>query len=63
MAAGPGVRSTAISQLKSKLKRSLHDAISLRVVGEAGDAKFLSLKQVLFNELQAVALKRMEMAK
>jgi|GEM_PF-7039704 len=62
LAAGPGVRSTAISRLKSRLKRSLHDAITLRVVGEAGDAKILSLKQVFFNDLNAVALKRMEMA-
>lgn len=61
LAAGPGIRSKAISQLKSKLKTSLHDAITRRVLGDAADAKLVSLKHVLFNELQGVALKRMEM--
>ncbi len=63
LAAGPGVRSKAITRLKSKLKASLHDAITTRVLGVADGTKLVSLKHVLFGELQGVALKRMEMAK
>ena len=61
-AAGPAVRSKAVSKLKSNLKSSVHEEITRRVLGFATDGKAISLKQVLFNELQGVALKRMEMA-
>ncbi len=62
LAAGPAVRAKAISKLKSKFKNSLHEAIEVRVLGDATDVTVASLKQTLFVELQAVALKRMEIA-
>lgn len=62
LAAGPTVRATAVSWLKSNFKTSIHDGIEERVLGSAVDQKSASLKQVLFSELQGVALKRMEMA-
>ena len=62
LAAGPAVRAQAISKLKLKFKNSLHEALELRVLGDATDVTVVSLKQTLFVELQGVALKRMEMA-
>ena len=62
LAAGPAVRTKAILTLKSKFKSSIHDVITRRVLGGVHEGKIVSLKQVLFNELQGVALKRMEMA-
>lgn len=61
-AAGPAVRSKAVAKLKSNLKSQIHAEITERVLGFATDRKTVSLKRVLFNELQGVALKRMEMA-
>jgi len=62
LAAGPAVRTKAISVLKSKFKSSIHDEITKRVLGFEKDREAISLKEVLFSELQGVALKRMEMA-
>ena len=62
LAAGPAVRAKAVLKLKSNFKSLIHDEIEERVLGSAVDQKAASLKQVLFNELQGVALKRMEMA-
>lgn len=62
LAAGPAVRTKAISALQSKFKSSIHDGITKRVLGSENDSKAISLKGVLLNELQGVALKRMEMA-
>lgn len=62
LAAGPAVRTKAISTLKTKFKSSIHDGITKRVLGGVHEGNIASLKQVLFNELQGVALKRMEMA-
>lgn len=57
LAAGPAVRTKVISGLKSKFKSSIHDGITKRVLGLED-----SLKEVLFSDLQGVALKRLEMA-
>ena len=62
LAAGPAVRAKAVSRLKSNFKSSIHDVIEERVLGSAADRRAASLKQVLFSELQGVALKRMELA-
>lgn len=62
LAAGPAVRSKAVSKLKSNFKLSIHDVIAKRVLGSGNDSKAISLKEVLFRELQGVALKRIEMA-
>lgn len=63
LAVGPAVRTKAILTLKAKFKSSIHDGISKRVLGYGNGSKVISLKEVLFSELQGVALKRMEMAK
>lgn len=62
LAAGPAVRSKAVSKLKSNLKSSMHEEIAKRLLVDTKDGKPASLKQVLFNELQGVALKRLEIA-
>lgn len=62
LAAGPAVRTKAMSKLKSKFRSSVHNGITKRILGTKNDSKAISLKEVLFSELQGVALKRMEMA-
>ncbi|MDB4213911.1 hypothetical protein N9741_03465 [Octadecabacter sp.] len=62
LAAGPSVRANAVSKLKSKFKVSIHAGITQRVLDSGNKSKVNSLKEVLFNELQGVALKRMDVA-
>ena len=62
LAAGPSVRANAVSKLKSKFKGSIHEGITQRVLDSGRKSKVISLKEVLFNELQGVALKRMDVA-
>ena len=61
LAAGPAVRFQAASKLKNKFKNSLHKDISKRALGASKDGSEISLKQLLFDELLAVSLKRMDM--
>lgn len=61
LAAGLGW-SKASSMITSALKTKLHEEITARVVGSDLKPGIVSLKQTLFQQLQAVAEKRLEMA-
>lgn len=63
LAAGPTVRSKAVAKLTSNLKKAIHKEIDYMVLELSNDNTKPSLKQRLFNELQGIAVKRMEMAK
>lgn len=64
LAAGLGfpVRSKATSMITSALRTKVHEEITARVVGSDLKPDIVSLKQTLFQQLQAVAEKRLEMA-
>lgn len=62
-AAGPAARGKAVSNLKARFRKGIHEGIELRVLGDPSDPSIASLKGRLLGELRGVALKRMEMVK
>lgn len=58
--AGPGVRSKAVKSLKTRLLKDIHMEIDKRVFGDSENSAAPSLKGALMNDLQCVAMKRME---
>ncbi len=58
--AGPGVRSKAVKSLKTRLLKDIHLEIDKRIFGDPENSAAPSLKGALMNDLQCVAMKRME---
>lgn len=60
LAAGPAARGKAAAHLRSRFKRTVHEAIHLRVLGKSDDSSAPSLKGKLLADLHCLALKRID---